>query len=51
MHCNLPYLTCKEKVINPPTQVNLVDNDFGIVFELSLFATNIHKEMLKGRNF
>jgi hypothetical protein len=45
------FLTCKEEVTNPPTQVSLVDNDFGIVFGLSLFATNIQKEMLKGRNF
>ncbi len=34
-----------EEVTNPPTQVNLIDNDFGICFELTLFATNIKKEV------
>jgi hypothetical protein len=31
------------EVTNPPPQVNLIDNDFGNVFELSLFATNIRE--------
>jgi hypothetical protein len=39
-------LKCKEEVINPPTQVNLIYDDYGnIAFELFLFATNIKKEV------
>jgi hypothetical protein len=39
-------LKCKEKVTNPPTQVNLIDDEYGnIAFELFLFATNIKKEV------
>ncbi len=26
-------LKCKEEITNPPTQVSLIDDDFGIVFE------------------
>jgi hypothetical protein len=44
------FLTCKEKITNPPAQVSLIDHDPKIVFELSLFATNIQKEILMGRN-
>jgi hypothetical protein len=40
-------LTCKEKVTNPPAQVSLIDDDSIIAFELSLFTTNIQKEVLK----
>jgi hypothetical protein len=36
-------LKWKKAVANSPTQVNLIDDDFGIVFELSLFATDIKK--------
>ncbi len=35
----------KEEITNPPTQVNLITNDSNIVFELSLFTTNIKKEV------
>jgi len=34
-------LKCGEEVINLPPQVNLIDDDFEIAFELSLFITNI----------
>jgi hypothetical protein len=34
-------LKWKEEVTNPPSQVNLIDNDYEIAFELSLFATSI----------
>ncbi len=36
-------LKCKKAIANSPTQVNLIDDDFGIVLELSLFATDIKK--------
>jgi hypothetical protein len=36
-------LKCKKAVANSATQVNLIDDDFGIVLELSLFATDIKK--------
>jgi hypothetical protein len=35
----------KEEITNPPTLVNLITNDYNIVFELFLFATNIKKEV------
>ncbi len=35
----------KEKVINPLAQVNLIDDNFGIAFELIFFAINIKKEV------
>jgi hypothetical protein len=38
-------LKCKEKVTNPLAQVNLIDDNFGIAFELILFAINIKKEV------
>jgi hypothetical protein len=44
------FLTCKKEITNPFTQVSLIDDDSKIAFELSLFATNIQKEMLKGKN-
>jgi hypothetical protein len=34
----------KEEVTNPPTQVNLIDDDYGIILELFSFA-NIKKEV------
>jgi hypothetical protein len=34
-----------EEVTNPPTQVSLIDDDFGIGFELILFVINITKEV------
>jgi hypothetical protein len=38
-------LKWKEEVTNPPTQVNLINDDFEIAFELFLFAINIKKEV------
>jgi hypothetical protein len=38
-------LKCREEVTNPLAQVNLIDDDFGIAFELTLFAINIRKEV------
>jgi hypothetical protein len=38
-------LKCKEKVTNPLAQVSLIDDDSRIALELSLFATNIKKEI------
>jgi hypothetical protein len=35
----------REEVINPPAQVNLIDDDYRIVFELSMFAINIKREI------
>jgi len=34
-----------EEITNPSTLVSLIDDDFGITFELSLFASNIKKEV------
>ncbi len=34
-------LKCGEEVINLPLEVNLIDDDFEIAFELFLFVTNI----------
>ncbi len=40
-------LKCREKVTNPPTQVNFINDCYnGIVFKLSLFTTNIKKEVV-----
>ncbi len=38
-------LKCRKKATNPFPQVSLIDDDFGIAFELFLFATNIKKEV------
>jgi hypothetical protein len=38
-------LKCKELVTNPLAQVNLIDDEFWITFELSLFVTNIKREI------
>jgi hypothetical protein len=35
----------RKVVTNPPTQVNLINDDIGIAFELSLFITNTKKEV------
>jgi len=35
----------KEEVTNQPSQVNLSDDDFSIILELSLFACNIKREV------
>ncbi len=38
-------LKSKEEIINPFALVSLIDDDFGIAFELSLFASNIRREI------
>jgi hypothetical protein len=38
-------LKFKEEIINPFALVSLIDDDFGIAFELSLFASNIKREV------
>jgi hypothetical protein len=35
----------KGEITNPPTEVNLIIDDYNIIFEFSLFATNIKKEV------
>jgi len=39
------HLKFKEKIINPSTLVSLIDDDFGIAFELSLFTSNIRRKV------
>jgi hypothetical protein len=34
-----------EEVTNPPTQLNLINDDFEIAFELFLFVINIEKKV------
>ncbi len=36
----------KEEITNPPTQVNLIIDDYNIFFELSLFVTNIRRKFV-----
>jgi hypothetical protein len=38
-------LKWKEEVTNPLAQVNLIENDYGIAFELFLFAINIKRKV------
>jgi hypothetical protein len=38
-------LKLKEEIINPSALVNLIDDGFGIAFELSLFASNMKREV------
>jgi hypothetical protein len=38
-------LKCREKFTNSFAPINLIDDDFGIAFELSLFASNITREV------
>jgi hypothetical protein len=47
MHCSLslPCVWKKEEITNPSTQVDLIDDDYKIVFELSMFALNIKREI------
>jgi hypothetical protein len=40
-------LKLKEKVEISPTLVNLIDDDSRVVFELSLLASNMEKEVLR----
>jgi hypothetical protein len=35
-------LKYREEVTNPPTQVNLIDDDYGTVFELYLFVREVY---------
>jgi hypothetical protein len=39
------YLKFKEKVTNSLLQIDLIDDDYEIAVELSLFAFNIRKEL------
>jgi len=36
---------CKEEVTNPLAQINLIENDYGIAFELFLLAINIKRKV------
>ncbi len=38
-------LKCREEISNLSAPVNLIDDDFGIAFELSLFASNIKRKV------
>jgi hypothetical protein len=38
-------LKIREEILNPSTLVSLSDDDYGITFELSLFASNIIREV------
>jgi hypothetical protein len=38
-------LKFKKKITNPNYLVSLIDDDFGTAFELSLFASNIRREI------
>jgi hypothetical protein len=44
-------LKFKEKIINPYALVNLIDDDSKIAFELSLFASNIRREVCSVLDF
>jgi hypothetical protein len=36
-------LKFKEEITNPYALISLIDDDFGIIFELSLFASNVKR--------
>jgi hypothetical protein len=38
-------LKFREEITNPSTLVNLIDDDFGIVFQLFLFVSNIRRKV------
>jgi hypothetical protein len=38
-------LKFKENIINPSSLVSLIDDDYGMTFELSLFVSNIKREI------
>jgi hypothetical protein len=40
-------LRLKEKAEIPPTLVNLINDDYGVVFDLSLVASNMKNEVSK----
>ncbi len=44
-------LKFKEDIINPFSLVNLINDDFGIAFELSFFASDIRKEVYNVLDF
>jgi hypothetical protein len=44
-HAITMCLKCREEFTNPRAQVNLIDDNYGIVFELYLFVTNIKREV------
>jgi hypothetical protein len=39
------YLKCREEIINPFAPISLINDDFGITFELFLLASNIRREV------
>jgi hypothetical protein len=48
MYCNLTYLCIKifkEEFTNPLPQIHLIDDEYGVVLKLVLFASNIKKEI------
>jgi hypothetical protein len=38
-------LKFREEITNPSAPINLIDDEFGIAFELSLFTSNIRREI------
>jgi hypothetical protein len=44
-------LKLKEEITNPFALINLINGDFGIAFELSLFTSNIKKEVCGALDF
>jgi hypothetical protein len=44
-------LKFKEEIINTSTLINLIIDDFGIAFELSLFVSKIRREVCGVLNF
>jgi hypothetical protein len=38
-------IKCRKIFTNPLAQINLIDDDYGIAFDLFLFTTNIKKEV------
>jgi hypothetical protein len=38
-------LKCTKEVTNPLARINLIENDYGIAFELFLFAINIKRKV------
>jgi hypothetical protein len=45
------YSKFKEEITNPLAQVNLIDDDYGITFELFWNLRFLFKENLKKKNF
>jgi hypothetical protein len=42
---NTMCLKFRQKIINPSTLVSLIDDDFGIAFDIFLFVSNIKREV------